>query len=71
MNTVAILPQLVMKLLQTQNIKRNNVKQMEDKHDVNDNEAVNDNSSTVTELEPIGTTSIDTIDQRLTETTVL
>jgi hypothetical protein len=25
MNTVAILPQLVMKLLQTQNIKRNNV----------------------------------------------
>ena len=29
MNTVAIFPQLVMKLLQTQNVKRNNVKQKE------------------------------------------
>jgi hypothetical protein len=31
MNTVAVLPQLLMKLLQTQNVKRNNVKQVEEK----------------------------------------
>ena len=71
MNTVAILPQLVMKLLQTQNVKRNNVKQLEDKHNVEENDTTPDASSTSTTLEPIGTTSIDTIDQRLTETTVL
>ena len=73
MNTVAILPQLVMKLLQTQNVKRNNVKQLEDKHNVETEEHVarTDPSNASIPLEPIGTTSIDTIDQRLTETTVL
>ena len=34
MNTVAVLPQLVMKLLQTQNVKRNNVKQVAEKEQV-------------------------------------
>ena len=78
MNTVAILPQLLMKLLQTQNVKINNVKQVIEKEKeaivmqpllVKEEEAIKKeevfiaaDSSTT-----IGTTSLDDLQQ----TTVL
>lgn len=54
MNTVAILPQLMMKFLQTQNVKNNNVKQIVNKRDSPPKNTSPDNSS------PIVNTSSDT-----------